>query len=81
MDAAKTPSPKLFGADAGSMGGVPRVVSAAEFRQLLVSHRKLVRVDRRADRMRGLRDEDTGELFFTDEHRLLDAPRAVLSFY
>jgi hypothetical protein len=56
-----------------------RVVSAAEFRELLISHRKLVRDDRRAEKLRGLIDLDTGELFVTDEHRLLDAPRRALS--
>lgn len=55
--------------------GASRVVSAAEFRNLLVSHRRLVRIDRRAERLRGLQDTDTGETFYTDEHRLLEAPR------
>lgn len=50
-------------------------VSADEFQQLLVSHRRMVRVDRRADRLRGLQDLDTGEVFFTDERRLMDARR------
>jgi hypothetical protein len=49
-----------------------RLVSAAEFRRLLVSHRKLVRADLRAERLRGLHDLDTGEIFVTDEKRLLE---------
>jgi hypothetical protein len=50
-----------------------RMVSPLEFERLLVSHRRMVRVDRRADKLRGLQDLDTGELFFTDERRLLRA--------
>ena len=53
--------------------GVSSVVSAAEFRKLLVSHRRMVRVDRRDDRLRGLQDLDTGEVFLTDERRLVEA--------
>jgi hypothetical protein len=49
-----------------------QLVSAAQFRNLLVSHRRMVRVDRRTDRLRGLQDLDTGEVFLTDERRLLD---------
>jgi hypothetical protein len=45
-------------------------VDAAEFRRLLVSHRRLIRADRRADHLRGLKDLDTGELFLIDERRL-----------
>ena len=52
-----------------------RVVPAAEFRRLLVSHRRMVRVDRRDQRLRGLQDLDTGEVFLTDERRLLEAMR------
>jgi hypothetical protein len=48
-------------------------VDAAEFRRLLVSHRRMVRADRRAERLRGLLDVDTGEIFLTDERRLIDA--------
>jgi len=50
-----------------------RLISPAEFRKLLVSHRRMVRVDPRADRLKGLRDLDTGEVFLTDEQRLMDA--------
>jgi len=49
-----------------------RVISAGEFRKLLVSHRRMIRLDRRTDRLRGLRDLDTGEVFLTDERRLLE---------
>jgi hypothetical protein len=50
-----------------------RVISAADFRNLLVSHRRMVRFDVRSERLRGLRDLDTGEIFVTDERRLLHA--------
>jgi hypothetical protein len=49
-----------------------RMINAAEYQKLLVSHRRMVRVDRRADRLRGLQDLDTGEVFLTDERRLFD---------
>jgi len=49
------------------------LVSAAEFRVLLVSHRKMVRFDVRSERLRGLRDMETGEIFLTDERRLIHA--------
>jgi hypothetical protein len=52
-----------------------RLIPAAEFRRLLVSHRRMVRVDRRDQRLRGLQDLDTGEVFLTDERRLLEAIR------
>ena len=52
-----------------------QVISADEFRQLLVSHRRMVRVDRRADRLRGLQDVETGEVFLTDERQLLEGRR------
>ena len=52
-----------------------QLVDSAEFRRLLVSHRRMVRVDRRAERLRGLQDLDTGEVFLIDEHRLLEAGR------
>jgi len=52
-----------------------QVINAAEFRQLLVSHRRMIRVDRRADKLRGLQDLDTGEVFLTDERRLFDVRR------
>jgi hypothetical protein len=52
-----------------------RRVGAAEFRSLLVSHRRMIRVDRREDRLKGLQDLDTGEVFLIDERRLLEALR------
>jgi hypothetical protein len=51
------------------------MVSAGEFQDLLVSHRRMVRLDRRNDRLRGLRDLDTGEVFLIDERRLFDSCR------
>lgn len=50
-----------------------RLISAAEFRNLLVSHRRMIRFDVRSELLRGLRDLDTGEIFVTDERRLLHA--------
>jgi hypothetical protein len=52
-----------------------RVVNAAEFRKLIVSHRRMIRVDRRAEKLRGLQDLDTGEVFLTDERRLIEGRR------
>jgi hypothetical protein len=52
-----------------------RLVTADEFRDLLVSHRRMIRFDRRAEKLRGLQDLDTGEVFFTDERRLFDVRR------
>ena len=49
-----------------------QLVNAKEFRRLLVSHRRMVRVDQRGQRLRGLQDLDTGEVFLTDERRLLE---------
>jgi hypothetical protein len=50
-----------------------RLVNAADFRNLLVSHRRMIRFDVRSEHLRGLRDLDTGEIFLTDERRLLHA--------
>jgi hypothetical protein len=52
-----------------------QVIGAAQFRTLLVSHRRMVRADRRQEQLRGLQDLDTGEVFLTDERQLLDARR------
>ena len=52
-----------------------RRIGATEFRTLLVSHRRMVRIDRRAEQLRGLQDLDTGEVFLIDERQLLDARR------
>jgi len=67
--------------ESSSSGGVAvaeateRVISPAEFQRLLVSHRRMVRLDRRAERMRGLQDLETGEVFLIDERRLLEGRR------
>ena len=45
-------------------------IGVAEFRRLAVSHRRLVRLDKPNAGLRGLRDLDTGETFFTDALRL-----------
>lgn len=52
-----------------------KTVNAVEFRRLLVSHRRMVRVDRREDHLRGLHDLDTGEVFLTDDRRLVETNR------
>jgi len=46
-------------------------VDVAEFRRLAVSHRRMVRVDLPGKGLKGLRDQDTGETYFTDAHRLM----------
>lgn len=74
MDAARA---LALGATSVLKRDVSRVVSAAEFRSLLLSHRRLVRVDRRAERLRGLQDLETGEVFLTDEQRLLEPRREM----
>lgn len=58
------------------MDGPHTFVAPAEFRRLLVSHRRLERADDKASRIRGLRDVDTGELFLIEERRLHDAGRS-----
>ena len=50
---------------------VGKRVDVAEFRRLAVSHRRMVRVDEPKSGLRGLRDIETGEIFFTEAHRLL----------
>jgi hypothetical protein len=52
-----------------------RLVNATEFQRLMVSHRRMERVPYPELKMRGLRDLDTGEVFLTDERRLLLARR------
>jgi hypothetical protein len=52
-----------------------RLVNATEFEKLMVSHRRMERVSCPELKMRGLRDLDTGEVFLTDERRLLLARR------
>jgi hypothetical protein len=46
-------------------------IDVAEFRRLAVSHRRMVRVDLPKVGLKGLRDQDTGETYFTDAHRLM----------
>jgi hypothetical protein len=50
---------------------VGRFVNAAEFCNLIVSHRRMERVSPPERSVRALRDLDTGEVFLTDERRLL----------
>ena len=76
MDAATVREAAYWGPNIALPEGLAgRVIGAAEFRKLLVSHRRMVRVDRRAEHVRGLQDLDTGELFLTDERRLLESRR------
>jgi len=75
MDAAVLQESQAYRAGAVSPVLAGHVVSATEFRNLLVSHRRMVRLDRRSERMRGLQDLDTGEVFLTDERRLLEGRR------
>jgi hypothetical protein len=51
------------------------LVSPGEFHNLIVSHRRMVRADQRVNRLRGLQDLDTGEVFLIEERRLLDGRR------
>lgn len=69
MDATMIADAKRW--DADGLAREPRMVSAAEFRELLTSHRRLVRVIPRQEKLRGLQDTETGELFVTDAQRLL----------
>ena len=52
-----------------------RMVDAAHYRDLLISHRRMERLIYPEHRLRGLRDLETGEVFLIDERRLFDAPR------
>lgn len=52
-----------------------RVVSPAEYRELIVSHRRLIRADEPALGLRGLKDLDTGEHFLTEERKLHEPRR------
>jgi hypothetical protein len=54
---------------------IDRMVSAEEFRRLLVSHRKMERIDRRSQKLLGLKDLTTGEVFWTDSRWLLEPGR------
>jgi hypothetical protein len=75
MDAAILPTTAFYRTDRAMPGVMPRMINAVEFRKLLVSHRRMVRADRREDKLRGLQDLDTGEIFLTDERRLLEGRR------
>ena len=74
MDAAtlQGPVPSRTGSSMADLDGA-RVIGPAEYRKLIVSHRRMKRVDRRAEKLRGLEDLDTGEVFLTDERRLFEA--------
>jgi hypothetical protein len=61
--------------DAPSSMSASQVITASEYRELLVSHRRMERIVVPEERLRGLRDLDTGEIFVTDERRLFDNPR------
>jgi hypothetical protein len=61
--------------DPSEPGQSERFVTAPEFCRLMLSHRRMERLDQRDHKVRGLRDLDTGEVFLTDERRLLEASR------
>jgi len=75
MDAATLPRTAFSQSSCAVADPLSQVIDAPAFRALLVSHRRMVRADRKADKMRGLRDLDTGEVFLTDERRLFDFRR------
>jgi hypothetical protein len=75
MDAAIFQNSRSSLLPRGIAGAAGRVINGAEFRELLVSHRRMVRADRRGEKLRGLQDLDTGEVFLTDERRLLEPQR------
>ena len=54
-------------------GNIPagKHVGVAEFRELAVSHRRMDRLDLPKVGLKGLRDLETGETYFTDAHRLM----------
>ena len=54
-------------------GRMGRMVDAAHFGDLLISHRRMERLVYPEHRLRGLRDLETGEVFLIDERRLFDA--------
>jgi hypothetical protein len=61
-------------ADSAAADLAESLVDAREFRDLMVSHRRMVRADRAEDLLKGLRDLDTGELFLVAERHLLETP-------
>ena len=79
MDAARFPVAPIAAPPTASSLKASRIVDAAHFRQLLVSHRRMVRADRRGEALRGLQDLDTGEVFLTDERRLFPPRQELLS--
>ena len=57
---------------AGTVVSAPgKRIDVAEFRRLAVSHRRMVRVDNPCAGLKGLRDVETGETFYTDALRLI----------
>ena len=54
---------------------VIRYIDPAEFRTLMVSHRRMERAPELRPGFRALRDLDSGELFLVDERRLLESRR------
>ena len=54
---------------------VIRYIDPAEFRTLMVSHRRMERAPQFRPGYRALRDLDSGELFLVDERRLLESRR------
>jgi hypothetical protein len=52
-----------------------QMIDAALYRELIVSHRRMERLNDATQHLRGLRDLDTGEIFLIDERRLFDARR------
>jgi hypothetical protein len=54
---------------------VIRYIDPAEFRTLMVSHRRMERVSDIRPGFRALRDLDSGELFLVDERRLVESKR------
>jgi hypothetical protein len=63
--AARPMTPKIPG----------QMIDAAHYRDLLISHRRMERLAVPEQRLRGLRDLDTGEVFLIDERRLFDSRR------
>ena len=54
---------------------VIRYIDPAQFRVLMVSHRRMERAPDIRAGYRALRDLDTGELFLVDERRLIGSQR------
>ena len=59
----------------GATEDVIRYIDPAEFRTLMVSHRRMERAPELRPGFRALRDLDSGELFLVDERRLLESKR------